>query len=267
MISKRIIIALSTTLLLSWLIKRDATNGASAQSTDWYSTFTYNGEDYAWSHEFNDLVTWNAIIPSHLTTQNNAPDGNRGEKGQDWCNNLVQQGSNSHDKNYSDWFLPNFEEATAGVSANPLPAKSQISCECCQSESDCHPNYHLGCWNMRVPALWTSSSCSEGTTSYRRAYFVHKSTIADDNVLSFMSCPEGSNYCCLRKTGYSIIHTCPQARCVRLIRGSPDPTPTPTNSILKTLLEMWGEESSDPRYDKNGDSFINGLDFGLELAN
>lgn len=200
-----------------------------AQSS-WYNTFDYNGSTYAWSHAFDSTVKWDTIIPGHRYSENYTPDGNHGEKGQNWCNALIQSGNNVYDKNYNDWFLPNFGEINAGLSYEALPDRSEISCDCCESPTDCHPNYKQQtgqCWNMQARALWSSSSC--GNVS--RAYHFHKSTVIDTYAQAVTNCPEGENYCCLEKSGYSSYHLCPQARCVRIISGEPSPiTPSPSPS-------------------------------------
>jgi hypothetical protein len=166
----------------------------------WYSTFQYGGTTYAWS-QFAKEDNWSII--------------NQG----DWCNNVLI--TSGEDNNYSDWYLPSLNQAKAGrdnySGGDPLSLSPPATCQ--------------GYENMGLRGLWTSNSCSISSSS-DGAFFIHplSTTLVDDYARAVLHCDEyGKGECCLKKSGYGAYHTCPMARCVRLISGV-EPSPSPSLS-------------------------------------
>lgn len=196
---------------------------SSAEPAAWYATFDYGGETYAVSHAYAE-DNWVDIIGGYANAENPAPDGNAGEKGQAWCNEVVV--TSGSDDRYDDWFIPNMDEALAMRNnyrgSDPLDVDQP---ELCQGYD--HPG---------MDELWTSSTCFEGTSSGDRAFEIYPldANVVDDYVKRYMHCEnEGSDshWCCIVKEGYGPVHACPMGRCVRVIGGE---TPTPTTTSTPT---------------------------------
>jgi cell division septation protein DedD len=200
---------------------------ASRDEGDWYATFDYQGETYAFSHAYSEAY-WTTIVgEAYRKAENPSPDGDAGEKGQTWCNDVLV--TDGPDDQYDDWFLPNFDELIAGRNGfeggDPLDMDAPALCH--------------GYENMGALALWSASTCYEGSPRADRALFVYSlgSRILDDYVKDWMHCEnEGSDshWCCMVKDYYGPIHTCPLVRCVRVISDEPTATPTPTNTPTPT---------------------------------
>jgi len=81
--------------------------------------------------------------------------------------------------------------------------------------------------NSPEEMLWTSSACDIG------AYTIHPNwlRLLIVDAPQFGYCENGagpdSHWCCLRRSGYGIVHVCPQARCVKVLGGEPGATETP----------------------------------------
>ena len=91
-----------------------------------YATFEYKGSVYAFSHAAEAEVSWNTIIPGFPDSANYAPDGNAGDKGQAWCNDvLITSGA---DNGFDDWFVPNaFDEDGNRYSPDVIGLKFNVS--------------------------------------------------------------------------------------------------------------------------------------------
>lgn len=197
---------------------------------DWYGTFEYGGETYAFSHAYAEAYWTTVVGEEFANAENHAPDGSGGDKGQAWCNDvLITEGS---DDRYDDWFLPNFDEMVAGRNnyegGDPLDVDPPELCH--------------GYSNMPLRALWSSTTCFDGSTDCERAYFLYPltSTVDDSRAPDYMHCEnEGSDshWCCYDKENYGPVHTCPLIRCVRLISAEPTPTSTATDTPTSTATD------------------------------
>ncbi len=80
----------------------------------WYATFTYDGNNYAWSGNYDNSISWNTVIPGYSSSYNPGgyDSGDVGEKGQSWCNDtLITSG---WENDFSDWFIPTVYELQSG---------------------------------------------------------------------------------------------------------------------------------------------------------
>lgn len=79
--------------------------------------------------------------------------------------------------------------------------------------------------NSPEEMLWTSTECDIG------AYTIHPNdlTLIIYDAPQYGTCENASgnasHWCCLRKSGYGIVHVCPQARCVRALDAGPPQKP------------------------------------------
>jgi hypothetical protein len=194
------------------------------QEGEWYATFEYNGNTYAFSHAYTEDY-WTTVVGEEFANAENAsPDGNAGQKGQAWCNDrLITEGT---DDRYSDWFLPNFNEMVVG--RNDYEGGDPLDVD---PPSLCH-----GFSNMPLRALWTSTTCFEGATAYERAYFLYplSSRVDCSDIPDYMACENesspDSHWGCYDKKDYGPVHTCPLVRCVRVVSVPATATPTATNT-------------------------------------
>jgi hypothetical protein len=235
----------------------------------WYATFEYNGQTYAYSHAAEE-TTWKRIVGrDYAYAENPAPDGNAGEKGQPWCNEtLITSGT---DDQYDDWFLPNFDESIAG--RNRYEGNNPLNL---QVPADCYDGH----FNGGLPALWSSTTCFEGTTACDRAFFVYDTgtRVYDDNVPQYLHCENGgsgSHWCCMKKKDYGIIHTCPMARCVRIVEPPThwadfDQDGDVDAADVALVASCWRHvpdgSNCDAAYDVDGDGIITVVDITLVAA-
>jgi len=174
--------------------------------------FQYNGKEYEWSTAYAE-DRWADIIPGYTGTVNESPDGDAGEKGQAWCQQLTGE---------SGWFIPNLEEARAARDAGILDDM--------EAPEMCGPIVGNG-----IPQLWTSTTADY----WRRAYALHSLSVNvdDKNATDIAECTNwgDTHWCEWRKWHYYGHHWCPLARCVRIVGNEPRPTiapsPTPTKVI------------------------------------
>jgi hypothetical protein len=237
-IGSRVVIVVVTLLTL---FSGSHAHVTSADEGDWYATFEYDGKTYAFSHAYSEAY-WSTIVGEGFADAvNSAPDGNTGDKGQAWCNDvLITEGS---DDQYDDWFLPNFGEMLAGregyQGGDPLDVVPSPFCH--------------GYDNLPLHALWTATSCSAGSTEAERAYFLYPldTQVIDDDALEYMACenegPE-SRWCCFDKQDYGLVQVCPVARCVRVISEPPTETPIDTPTRSQEDASMVGIEAGGTYY-------------------
>ena len=193
-----------------------------ARGQEWYSTFEYGGNTYAWSTEYAE-EQWIYIVPeaSGLVV-NDPPAGNTGYKGQAWCEELTGE---------EGWFLPNLDEAIAG--RNSYAGGDPLDME--------HPGMCGSIVYSGIPQLWTSTTCNQCDDSgsyHRRAFALHSLRLnVDDSAAQDIACckndTDQEHWCCWEKQGYYGHHWCPLARCVRIV----DEEPTPTDTLEPTATD------------------------------
>jgi len=138
--------------------------------------FWYNGNYYEWNDQYVE-DRWADIIPGYTGTVNESPDGNAGEKGQAWCEELTGE---------SGWFIPNLEEAKAARNAGILDDM--------EPPDMCGPIVCSG-----IAQLWTSTT----SDYWRRAYALHSLSVNvdDKNATDIAECENfgDTHWCKWRK--------------------------------------------------------------------